>query len=299
MNNNEEVKEYDNEETEILEPIIDTSDIVPVAPPVAIAPPPVEKVEETEVLAEEVPVVEEKVETLESENNVAVGVAPVQESVDTAASLVIPEGQPIVEDGVINLDVAMKEIKIGNETQNQGNFKYVMTFVLFIILGGTIIFMPEISNYIAQVKYEKEYSVAPKIMSGVLKCELSRNSDKFDMNYVYKFNFDDNKFKKLSYTSETRGDANLDEAELEKLNNECLLLKEITESIDGIVVSCDYRTGSVTKSQALDYSKINVDDAYTAYSEAGGVYPDYNYLEDMDNIEKNMKAAGYTCERFK
>ena len=297
MDNNVEVKEYDNEETEILEPFIDTTDIVPVAPPVAVAPPPVEVVAETEVLNEEVPVVEEKVETLESENTAVV--SPIQESVESSEAPAIPEGQPIVEDGVINLEAAMKEVKIGNQNQNQGNFKYIMTIILFIVLGGTVIFMPEISGYIAQVKYEKTYATTPKIMTGTLKCELSRNSDKFDMNYVYKFSFDDNKFKKLSYVSETRGDANLDEVELEKLNNECLLLKNITESIDGIIVSCDYRTGTVTKSQALDYSKIKVEDAYTAYSEAGGVYPDYNYLEDMDNIEKNMKAAGYTCERFK
>ena len=83
---------------------------------------------------------EEKVETLESENNVAVGVAPVHESVDTAASLVIPEGQPIVEDGVINLDAAMKEIKIGNESQNQGNFKLpIYIFKYGIILQERII----------------------------------------------------------------------------------------------------------------------------------------------------------------
>ena len=136
-------------------------------------------------------------------------------------------------------------------------------------------------------------------MTGFLKCEYSRSSENLDMNFSYKFSFDDNKFKKLTFISETRGDANLDAQELEGLNNECLTLKTVTEDIKGIAVDCNFTTDTVTKTQVLDYSEIDVQAAYSAYSEAGGVYPDYNYLEDMDKIEKNMKAAGYTCERIK
>lgn len=278
-NNVNENTEYLNEETEILEPFVDTTTIVPVAPPVAVAPP---KVEETVAPVE---------------------VAPVQES--SPVSTPVVEAAPAqqvaptpVEENTYEAKEPLKEVVVGQE-EKTSNLKYVFTFILFIILGGTIIFMPEISKYMAQVKYERENANAPKIIDGSLKCQLSRSSDRFDMEFKYEFVFNDNKFKKLNFVSETKGDANLDAQELEVLYNECLTLKNVTESIDGIIVGCDYGSGKVTKTQRLDYSNIEVDKAYTAYSEAGGVYPDYNYLEDMDKIEKNMKAAGYTCERIK
>ena len=278
-NNVNENTEYLNEETEILEPFVDTTTIVPVAPPVAVAPP---KVEETPAPVE---------------------VAPVQES--SPVSTPVVEAAPAqqvaptpVEENTYEAKEPLKEVVVGQE-EKTSNLKYVFTFILFIILGGTIIFMPEISKYMAQVKYERENANAPKIIDGSLKCQLSRSSDRFDMEFKYEFVFNDNKFKKLNFVSETKGDANLDASELEVLYNECLTLKNVTESIDGITVGCDYGSGKVTKTQRLDYSNIDVDKAYTAYSEAGGVYPDYNYLEDMDKIEKNMKAAGYTCERIK
>ena len=170
---------------------------------------------------------------------------------------------------------------------------------LFIVLGGTIIFMPEINDYIKRLEFERNNTVQEKITTGFLKCEYARNSENLDMVFNYKFSFDDNKFKKLTFISETRGDANLDASELDKLNNECLILKEETKKIKGISVDCDFSKDTVTKTQILDYADIDVQEAYSAYSEAGGVYPDYNYLEDMDKIEKNMKAAGYTCERIK
>ena len=80
---------------------------------------------------------------------------------------------------------------------------------------------------------------------------------------------------------------------------ECLLLKDTTENIMGIEVSCKLLGGTLTKTQTLDYAKIDVEQALSAYSEAGGIYPEYKYLQDMDGIEKNMKAAGYTCNRIK
>ena len=133
-------------------------------------------------------------------------------------------------------------------------------------------------------KYEREHATVPKIVDGTLKCTLSRNDDRFDMNFTYRFAFSSNKFKKLEFVSETKGDMNLDEAELEQLYNECVVLQGIAGEVEGIMVSCDIEAGKVVKTQTLDYALIDVERAYSAYSEAGGVYPDYSYLQDMDII---------------
>ena len=286
-NNVNETTEYLNEETEILEPFVDTTNIVPVAPPVAVAPPKVE--EEVLTATTEAPV-------SNTNENVGVQAVPTESTTQPVVEQVVaPEVK--VEEGSYQAGEPLKEVIVGEEKSSP--LKYIFTIILFIILGGTVIFMPEINDYIKRMEFERNNSTQEKIMTGFLKCEYSRSTENLDMNFSYKFSFDDNKFKKLTFISETRGDANLDAQELESLNNECLTLKTVTEEIKGIAVDCNFSTDTVTKTQVLDYSEIDVQAAYSAYSEAGGVYPDYNYLEDMDKIEKNMKAAGYTCERIK
>ena len=263
---NEEKYGYDNvDETELLE--FDTSGIVPVAPPVAMAP---------EVQTE--PQTETPVE-VQTESVIE---APLETQIDGV-------------DGTVQLN----EVEIKPVDSQVSNVKLFFTFLLMLVLGGTILFMPEISEFMRQRKEEQQGLSQPKITTGSLKCEHERNSDNFDLKIEYNFMFTDNKFKKLYYTSETRGDMNLDEKELEELNNECLLLKDTTENIMGIEVSCKLLGGTLTKTQTLDYAKIDVEQALSAYSEAGGIYPEYKYLQDMDGIEKNMKAAGYTCNRIK
>lgn len=263
---NEEKYGYDNvDETELLE--FDTSGIVPVAPPVAMAPEvQTEPQTETSVEVQTEPVIE----------------APLETQIDGV-------------DGTVQLN----EVEIKPVDSQVSNVKLFFTFLLMLVLGGTILFMPEISEFMRQRKEEQQGLSQPKITTGSLKCEHERNSDNFDLKIEYNFMFTDNKFKKLYYTSETRGDMNLDEKELEELNNECLLLKDTTENIMGIEVSCKLLGGTLTKTQTLDYAKIDVEQALSAYSEAGGIYPEYKYLQDMDGIEKNMKAAGYTCNRIK
>ena len=263
---NEEKYGYDNvDETELLE--FDTSGIVPVAPPVAMAPEvQTEPQTETPVEVQTAPVIE----------------APLETHIDGV-------------DGTVQLN----EVEIKPVDSQVSNVKLFFTFLLMLVLGGTILFMPEISEFMRQRKEEQQGLSQPKITTGSLKCEHERNSDNFDLKIEYNFMFTDNKFKKLYYTSETRGDMNLDEKELEELNNECLLLKDTTENIMGIEVSCKLLGGTLTKTQTLDYAKIDVEQALSAYSEAGGIYPEYKYLQDMDGIEKNMKAAGYTCNRIK
>lgn len=268
---NEEKYGYDDvEETEVLE-VFDPNSIIPVTPPVAIAPE-VQTEPETEVLTE----------------------APVEEATEP----VIEESGDVQLSGVDGT-IQLNEVVIKPEEFQVSNIKLVFTFLLMVVLGGTIIFMPEISEFMRMKKEEQASLTQPKITTGSLKCEIERVSDNFDLKFEYNFKFTDNKFKKLYYTSETRGDMNLDEQELDKLNNDCLLLKETTTELSGIEVSCKLLGGTLTKTQTLDYEKIDVEQAYAAYSEAGGIYPEYKYLQDMDSIEKNMKAAGYTCKRIK
>ena len=104
---------------------------------------------------------------------------------------------------------------------------------------------------------------------------------------------------KLSYKVTTKGDQTIDADELSLLNQNCNNLREHINSLEGISVRCSLNNGVNINEEELRYSLIDVDKVTTAYLEAGGVYPNYKYNEDIDKVEKSMKASGYTCNRYK
>lgn len=176
------------------------------------------------------------------------------------------------------------------------------TFLLVLFFGGLlamIIFLPDISNYIETQKYLKNQESEPTITTGILKCNLETNTANMDYSHDLDFSFKDSKLTGLTFVTETRGDINLDEKALELLKSECDQLATGAEQLSGITVSCDMEDGVLTKKQVFDYDSIVVDDAITAYIEAGGIYPDYENGKSIDTIEREMNAQGYTCERIK
>ncbi len=195
----------------------------------------------------------------------------------------------------------LKEVKITDQNSSKkGNLKYILTFILFIVLFALVYFLPDISEYInlaiANKKAEKNNVV---ITTGTLKCKLENSDSKLDYSYLALFDFNDSKLTKLTYTITTKGDETVDNEDLEKLNTECKNLETHTSSETGIIVGCTLNRGSFTKKQIFNYKDIDTDKITSIYAEAGGIYPEYRLDENIDTIEKNMKASGYSCERIK
>ena len=192
----------------------------------------------------------------------------------------------------------MKEVKVEPGKSTGSKFQ---TFMLILLFGGLflmIIFLPQISEFIELKKYENS-QIQEVITTGTLKCTLDDSTDKFDLTYSLDFSFTDSRLTRLNYVLETRGDAKLDEAELEALKTKCDKLALSAKQLSGISVSCYEESGSVTQKQVFNYTSIDVDEAMTAYVEAGGNYPDYENGQDISEVEKNMNASGFTCERIK
>lgn len=193
----------------------------------------------------------------------------------------------------------LQEVKI-EEPKKGSNFKYIMTFLLFVLLFAVVLFLPDISEYInIQKAKQAEKNNVVVITTGTLKCKLSDNDSNFDYSYIALFDFKDSKLTKLTYTSETKGDRNLDEEELAKLNNSCNDLVEYTKTYDGVAVNCSLKAGTFTKKQIFNYNEINEEEVTATYVEAGGIYPDYSLNQNIDEIERNMKNSDYDCERIK
>ena len=197
-------------------------------------------------------------------------------------------------------EVTNSSNNVNNSSKNDGNYGF-KAFFLIVLFGGllaVVFYLPEISNYIETKKYLQTH-VDEKITTGILKCKYEDSSETLDYNYALDFYFTDNKLNKLSYLLEIRGDANLDEGSLKEYKAECDQISKNVEKLNGITISCALSNGLYKQKQTLNYASIDVEAVMSAYTEAGGIYPDYENGENVDDIEKNMNASGYTCERIK
>ncbi len=191
-----------------------------------------------------------------------------------------------------HLSYPMKEVEIKNKDQS-GNGKYILTILLFVLLFSVVLFLPNITSYINLHKNRPE----EKITSGDLVCDMDNSTDNLDIFYKMDFSFRDNKLKKLTSTIKTKGDQVVDKDELKGINDKCKLLVSATANLSGVSVTCSLNNGTNEEKQIFTYQDIESEKITSAYSEAGGIYPDFAYNDNIDDIEIKMKQAGYTCNR--
>lgn len=229
-------------------------------------------------------------------------VVPVKESANLHASsqksAVIPSP---ASQKVVNSSVNTGNKKDGNSSnkskKKESNLKYYMTFLFLALLIWMVAFLPEISSFVSGYFDSKKNAEVPTITAGTLTCKLGTNDNKYDYYYVAEFNFRDNKMYRFTFTSTTKGDQNLDAAELSAMKSSCDLLQEQIANLDGIDVSCSLSNGVYENIQKFSYETLKEKEVTTAYLEAGGTYPNYQYNQDIGKIEKEMNASNYTCER--
>ena len=192
-------------------------------------------------------------------------------------------------------EVSDSDKKSGKKTSN---LKMYLSFIFLALLILMIVFLPEINTFVHDFFNKKEAENTPSITSGHLICTLETNDSNFNYEYETDFSFKDSKLYKLTLTTKTVGDLNLDATDLSGLNASCQLLQFQTSKFDGVEVMCDLEGNTFINTQTLDYEILNRDEVTTAYLEAGGIYPDYKYEENIDDIEKDMNAQNYSCARY-
>ena len=175
--------------------------------------------------------------------------------------------------------------------------KVFFMFFFFALLIGFVVFLPNITEMIHKYQSGENQKPVEKIVDGKLTCTLEKSNDNFDFNYTAIFTYSNNKLERLSLTTITKGDISKDANQLDELANKCSLLEKSVEDIDEVTIRCNYTDGELEEKQSfslgtLDYKKLD-----SAFSEAGGTVPNYQYGESIDSIEKEMNASGYTCNR--
>lgn len=195
--------------------------------------------------------------------------------------------------GLVNEN--LKKVEVQYTPPSKGKTVALIMFFIFLILF--VIFLPEVTTIVDKLLGKNQEEVAQKITTGKLVCEFSTNTANLDKDYKLIFGFSNNKLEKLNYTTTTKGDPSLDAETMDDLANRCKMLKEFTSSVTGVNVTCDYSEGKLVENQDFDYASLDTEGLDSAYTEAGGTNPQYTNGQDMDSIEKNMNASGYTCKR--
>jgi len=192
----------------------------------------------------------------------------------------------------------MKEVNI--DYKGPGKVKTTLMIFLFGGLILIIVFLPEITKLLDSAK-NVELEPIPKkeeITTGVLECSLESNDADFNYIYSYEFHFKNKELKSINFADTTQGDRAIDGARLEAGYNNCKALSLELETLDaGASMSCDLYNGSLNKTHTLDYSTMDVERIEPIYSKYKEKLPDYEYNQNIDDIEKSMNASGYTCSR--
>ena len=192
----------------------------------------------------------------------------------------------------------LQKVEIKNYTP-PSKFKIFLLFLFFGLLIAFVIFLPQISTFIRNYGKEENYQKPVEVITtGKLICTLTGNTSDLDKEYEFDFSFADSKLKRTKYIVYTRGDTTT-EALLDELNEKCKVLKNGAEELEGVSIKCDYTEGKLNETQIFELETIDREKLNAAFTEAGGVLLSYTYDQDIDSIETNMKASGYTCERQK
>ena len=187
------------------------------------------------------------------------------------------------------------------ETEKSGG-GCLSNLFLFILFGGLLVFIlyiDQVKLYIDEWKKGGGGEVVQEITSGTLKCSSERQTANMDYTYSANFEFRNKLLKTFTYNIEIRGDQELDAVALSTLDTECKLVEQYAGNLSGIDVTCSLEGGLFKQKQIFTYDSIQREQAITAFVEAGGKYPEYKKDQNIDEIEKSMNAANYTCERIK
>ncbi len=176
------------------------------------------------------------------------------------------------------------------EPKGQG-FKRFLLVIFLIFAGVFIYFLPDVSEYFSGRNRKTPETSTAEVANGTLKCTRTNESDSSETEYDYSLSFKDKGVVTGVYTT-TLEDEN--EKNIDKDQEKCKKISEISEEIEGIDVSCSSADNISTTTQNNVYREIK-SGKLTAFTEAGGIYPEYKYKDNVYSIKDKLVKAGYDC----
>lgn len=187
--------------------------------------------------------------------------------------------------------------KVEVEYKPPSKFKMAVMIFFFILILAFIIFLPEVTTFLSELKPGGDNNTSDDITTGRLVCTLDTSTSNLDKSYVRTFAFTDNKLEKVTMETITKGDIDEDANTLDNLNNRCNSIKEGVLSLNGVEVECDYRNGKLTETEVFDLNAYDYESVKAAYTEAGVDMVKYEFGEDINSIRTSMLQGGFSCEK--
>lgn len=181
------------------------------------------------------------------------------------------------------------------------NFKYVMTVFLFIALFAIVFFLPEISEGIRSFQ-EKPSFEKPKqeiLTSGLMNCTLKKTTGAKEVSTVIGFYFTDKQLKKTTQETSTvlKETATGEElAALETSISSCEKLSTLEKEIAGLTTTCTSTGLSLTMTETVDYQEYDKTTLQDNIAEFEGNIPQFQFNQDINELQSLMQASGYQCE---
>lgn len=168
----------------------------------------------------------------------------------------------------------------------------------FICIIAFIVFLPEIESFI-RLNVLSKPPEEEVITSGTLVCTLEDNTANLTIERTREFAFTDNKLDSAKFTTVTKGDSVSDEETLNTTYEKCRSIKEGTDSLTGVNITCVQEEGKVHTTESFDFSKYDSEKVSAAYTEAGASMLEYDYQTNIDDIMTNMLRSEFNCEKQK
>lgn len=186
---------------------------------------------------------------------------------------------------------AIRNTNLAEQPKKQpGPFRYFLLVMFFISLAALVWFLPDIRAFMMEQEVEEKR----ELIHGTMRCVYEEEDELITTLYTSEFLVDNNKIKQYTSLVESKGESGSEE-DLNRLNEKCEMLTTMVKGISGIKSSCSLNSRKQTSTQVIDYNKVDIDNLSSAYSEAGGIVPDYSLDDDAIEIKKEMTLSGYNC----
>lgn len=170
--------------------------------------------------------------------------------------------------------------------------KPIVFLIIFLVLLLVIFFLPYIGDFFNKLIPESKRSTeVPKIEDGSLTCTLEHEEENVSYYYTDTYDFKNRKVENLQHVVSIQGGTDF----LNQRNAECQNLRQASSNISGISIECNLSSGEMVETQFFNFSTLRDKDVSTGFFEAGGIYPNVEYGDDISEVEKNLTISGYEC----
>lgn len=175
------------------------------------------------------------------------------------------------------------------ENSGGGKGKTFLLIVFFILLGAFIMFLPEISEFLQNGKINSNNN---EVQNGNLICTMDKKDDATVIEYEYTYSFTKKELMSAVFDTTLSSE---DNGIIAEDYNSCKEIETVAKDLKGVEMMCTTSDNISTRVQSNDYSILD-NSLLTKFTEAGGIYPEFKYKDDIYNIKSKMIKSGYDCE---